>query len=280
MNKFPIQAVIRHHTINKQHTYSRYKNRLWVLCLVATFLLCPRLKAQYRTTLLWGIGRTNIYDTYLSPLNYRGPNLSFSADIQRQRKKNAAVSFNSLTRINLGYTQNHVQTAQMYDFRISTDLGWSYAWTNILPNTSVSAGALWGITLGVTYNSQNGNNPAQGHTVTRLSAAISATYSLPLHRKILSLRYQAFTPLLGMMFSPQFGQSYYSIFSQGNWDRNLVATHPLNALSLYHRLTLHIPCNKRTLSLGYEGQITQAKPNYLRQHYFVHSFVIGWSLGK
>ncbi len=231
--------------------------------------------------ILFGVGRASVYDTYLSPVSYRGPQMHMEAATWRTLQRNPAIAFQSMTRIHLAYTHNRVQTANEPDARLSTDIGWSRQWSNaLLPRLHLSLGGLWGMEIGGTYNTQNGNNPAQGRVATRLSVAANATYHIPLRRRTLTLQYTAYMPLLGMMFSPQYGQSYYNLFYQGDWDKNIVCTHPGNALSLYQRLTVSLPCRRRTLTVGYQSTLQQAKPHHLRQHHYTRSLVIGWTLFK
>lgn len=233
---------------------------------------------QRQTTCLFGVGKANLYDTYLSPVNYKGPQMHVEALTIRPLKSNEKVLFETNTRLHLAYTENKAQTANESNFLLTTDLGWTRAWRDILPRTDVRLGGLWGMDIGGTYNSQNGNNPAQGRLATRLSATLGATYRIPLFHRTLRLNYQASLPLLGLMFSPQYGQSYYNLFVQGDWDHNIIGTHPGNALSLFQRFTLSVPCRRRTLVVGYESLLQQAQPNHLRQHHYIRSFVIGWSL--
>ncbi len=258
------------------------RHTLRLLLLAFTLLQASLSQAQHarETTLLFGVGRASIYDTYLSPVAYRGPQMHMEANTWRTLQRNPAITFQTTTRIHLAYTHNRVQTANEPDARLSTDLGWSRQWRNALPHIDLCLGGLWGLDLGGTYNTQNGNNPAQGRAATRLSVTAGAKYRIPLRRRTLTLQYSAYMPLLGMMFSPQYGQSYYNLFYQGDWDKNIVCTHPGNALSLCQRLTVSVPCKRRTLTVGYQSTLQQAKPHHLRQHHYTRSFVIGWTIFK
>ncbi len=258
----------------------RYILRFLLLTLAVLQASLAQAQSARETGILFGIGRASVYDTYLSPVTYRGPQMHLEANTWRTLKRNPDITFQTTTRIHLAYTHNRVQTANGPDARLSTDLGWSRRWSNALPRLDLSVGGLWGLELGGTYNTQNGNNPAQGRAATQLSVAANAKYHIPLRHRTLTLQYMAYMPLLGMMFSPQYGQSYYSLFYQGNWDKNIVCTHPGNALSLYQRFTVSLPCKRRTLTVGYQSTLHQAKPHYLRQHHYTRSFVIGWTLFK
>ncbi len=253
-----------------------------VLVLLFLFLALP-LRAQEtgrQTTWLFGVGRTNVYDTYLSPLSYRGPQLSVEGHTRRTLKRNPRVLFQTSTRLSLAYTHNRVKTAHEPDGLLGSDVGWLRQWREVAPGLGLRLGGEVGLLVGGTYNTQNGNNPAQGRAILRFNAALGASYRLRLGKRYLYFDYQARVPLTGAMFSPQFGQSYYNIFVQGDWDHNVLLTHPGNALSLHHRLTVSLPMKRRMLTLGYESELLQAKPHNLRQHRYTRSLVIGWTLGR
>lgn len=90
------------------------------------------------------------------------------------------------------------------------------------------------------------------------------------------VRYQANLPFMGVMFSPEYGQSYYEIFSLGHGGRNVLFTSFHNAPSLRQMLTLDFPVGKTIMRAGYLCDIQQAKVNNLKSHFYSHNFMIGF----
>ena len=79
------------------------------------------------------------------------------------------------------------------------------------------------------------------------------------------------------MFTPNYGQSYYEIFSLGHTDRNVVPTTPFSAPSLRFLSTVSIPLRRACITLGYKADIRQSSVNRLERHAWNHTFVIGYS---
>ena len=77
------------------------------------------------------------------------------------------------------------------------------------------------------------------------------------------------------MFTPHYGQSYYEIFTRGNYDHNVVLSHPFNTPSMRHALTLQLHLKKVSLRLGYLGDYQQADVNNLKYHNYSHLVVFG-----
>lgn len=226
-------------------------------------------------SLMFGVGRNNQLDTYLSPMEYSGPQLSVLRETLRMTKAaGGRISFQSLTSAAFSSTSNPAQNGQDIAGRLGYSAAWHYHWLP-MRNFRVMAGGMLGTDAGFLYNSRNGNNPAQGRFKVDLSASVAGIYHFQLGRKRLSARYQADMPVMGCMFSPQFGQSYWEL-SQGSRDHNVCPTYFGNALSLRQLLTLDIPLGRFIVRTGYLSDIRQSHVNQIRVHDISRSFIIGF----
>lgn len=223
-----------------------------------------------------GVGSSHQLDTYLSPQNYDGVQVSLLRETLRMtRLAKHHISFQTLWQGAFSHTSNATKTTNDLGGMISYDAFWHYNWT---PTSSLRlmAGAGVGGELGFLYNAHGGNNPAQGRLTIDLSASAMAIYKFRLGKQPFALRYQLSMPVMGVMFSPQFGQSYYEI-SQGYLNHNVCFSHPANAFSLWQQLTLDITLGKRAvLRTGYLCDIKQSHVNNIKVHNRSHSFLIGY----
>ena len=129
--------------------------------------------------------------------------------------------------------------------------------------------------VGFLYNTRNSNNPAQAKAQFGIAASTSANYKFRIRRGYHNVRYEICLPLAGIMFSPNYGQSYYEIFSQGNYDHNIVPTYLGNTPSLRQMLTFDFNLLHTTVCVGYLGDYRQAKVNELKYHHYTHALMIG-----
>ncbi len=221
------------------------------------------------------IGRTHQQDTYLSPLEYSGPQVTLMHEAMRMTHwAKRRVSFQSLLQGTFSYTENHPATANYWGGRIAYDAGWHRHWQP-LPCLRIMAGGQVGTDFGILYNNRNGNNPAQGRLSFDVAASVGGFYSFRLRRQPFVVRYQADFPLLGCMFSPQFGQSYYEL-SKGNRDHNVCFAWPGCAPSVRQLLTLDIPFRRYSLRLGYLSDVRQSHVNHIKVHDIGRSFMLGF----
>ncbi len=261
--------------------------RGFVQILVVIFLAVLPSKAQNAqgdksvegvsssSSFMFAAGRTLQQDTYLSPLKYRGPQVTLIHDFTKMTHwAQRRISFQSLLQGTFSMTENSPATATDWGGRLAYDAGWHYHWTP-LPNLRLMVGGQMGTDFGILYNDRNGNNPAQGRFSVDVAASVAASYTLHLRRKSLVVRYQADAPLMGVMFSPQYGQSYYEL-SQGSRDHNICFLWPGSAPSLRQMVLLDIPFRHTCLRVGYLSDIRQSRVNHIKMHDVGRSFVLGF----
>ena len=221
-----------------------------------------------------GVGSTHILDTYISPEKYSGVEIRYISHTIREREgrrwsreivHQGYVSFSD-NRANEGE-----EIAGMYSF----SYGFHYNWHLDGGNLNIRAGALLDANLGFLYNTRNGNNPAQARVNVNLSPSAAASYRFTLWKMPMTIGYEASAPLVGVMFSPNYGQSYYEIFNEGNYDHNIVPTWTGTTPSLRQMVTLDFRLRKMAIRVGYVGDYQQYEVNNLKYHNYSHLFVIG-----
>lgn len=226
-------------------------------------------------TWLFGGGRLNVLDTYLTPLEYSGPALSVAHFSERRARwgggRVTAFTLYSLRGALLSSpVENHdaidgdFSFAHAFHYRFSP---WHGLHLGVGP--MVEAGA------GFTYNDFGGNNPAQARLSADLAASFVAAYDFRLLRLPAKARMQVDVPMLGACFMPRYGQSYYEIFGLGHGDRNVRFTHPLNAPSARMLATLSLSLRRTTITLGYQGEARQRDLSGIKQHAWHNAFVVG-----
>lgn len=236
-----------------------------------------RWTAERTYATLFALGRVKQLDTYLSPMQYTGPQVTYLHETVRNLERNPKIIFQTLTQGELSYTHNRHETAHYMGGSMNYDAGWLREWKDVIgQGLNLSLGGMTGGNVGFLYNNRNTNNPAQARAALRLSAAARADYRFRIRRQHLALCYGIQFPMLGIAFSPRYGQSYYDIFDRGHYDHNIVCTHPFNALSLRQQLTFALPVGRATLRVGYLSDLRQMEVNGLKQHQYGRSFLLGY----
>ena len=251
-------------------------------CLLA---LCDGIYAQadsqqanrYVTrATMYGIGYTNVFDTYLSPQEYKGIDFRISRETMRMTKLlDGNVSVQNFFQANIGYTHNHAENNNTFNGLVNWNYGLHYQF-RITENFKLLAGALADINGGFVYNLRNTNNPASARAFINLDASAMAIWHAKIKSYPLTFRYHVNVPVVGAMFSPHYGQSYYEIFTLGNSDGVIQFTSLHNQPSVRQMLSIDFPVRYAKLRFSYMADLQQSDVNNIKTHTYSHVFMVGF----
>ena len=235
-----------------------------------SFLICTAQTITTRSDMV-GYGSTRVLDTYLSQEHFKGWGVSFLSTKEQQHPDSR---WSTLMEHEANFASVDDRASSKSEIEAAYNLYWGrlYRWQLMDKRLTLQGGAMGNLTLGAIYS----NNPAQARLHLNVMPTGVATYRSQLFRHPFTVRYELNLPLLGVMFSPNYGQSYYEIFSLGHYDRNVVPTTPLSAPEWRQMLTVDTPVSRRlTLRFGYLGNMQQSDVNNIKQHVYTHRFMIG-----
>lgn len=220
-----------------------------------------------------GAGTSNILDTYLSQEKFQGTGATLLFSSERRKPDNPWITvFQHEINAAEGHDRSEQNTELQGDYTFLA--GRRYSWQ--LPTLEISAGALAALNIGGIYNLSNTNNPGQGRLSLQLMPTVAAAYPFTFLGRSWTLRYELQLPLVGLMFSPNYGQSYYEIFVLGNYDHNVVPATLLTVPNIRQHLAIDCSITHRlSLRVAYLGDYQQAEVNHLKSHIYHHRLMVG-----
>ena len=231
----------------------------------------------YQSTLL-GIGSTSIYDTYLSPLEYKGSNIGLIHERMKMTGLfDGKVSSQHLFNLELATTVNPAKTATNYMGSLEYGYGLHYHLQPFpVEKLKVLAGLQASGLIGGIYNTRNGNNPATAKLNLNLNLSGMVSYQLKIKEQPVLLRYQLNIPSIGVMYAPAFGLSYYEMDASGyNGLFRLASFH--NQLAMRNLLSVELPLNFCTVRLSYQNWTYETRINDLDTRIASNSVYVGFS---
>ncbi|GAK35079.1 hypothetical protein JCM15093_155 [Bacteroides graminisolvens DSM 19988 = JCM 15093] len=254
---------------------------VWGICVFAQTALQAQedsLKASrylMRAT-LYGVGYSNVYDTYLSPQEYKGMDFRVTRETMRMTTLfDGNVSAQNFFQANLSYTHNRADNNNTFAGLVNWNYGLHYQF-RITENFKLLAGGLADFNGGFVYNLRNTNNPASAKAYINLDASGMAIWHVKVKNVPLTLRYQLNVPVAGVLFSPNYGQSYYEIFTLGNSDGVVRFTSLHNQPSFRQMLSVDFPVGSSKVRMSYVCDIQQSDVNEIQTHIYSHVFMVGF----
>lgn len=259
--------------MNKQKPKKKSSWSVMAWMVAVALWSCP-VAAQTLSSYQVGMGSTNILDTYLSQEKFSGTGFTVLGITEQQKPGNRWASIVQ-NQVNFSLAEDRAGNDSMMEGAYNFFWG-RYRRLTPIGRLQLMLGGLANAGIGFTYNTRNSNNPAQARLglLVMPSAVVIERFSL--FRRSAMLRYELDLPLVGVAFSPNYGQSYYEIFSQGNYDHNVVPTTFVSAPTFRQQLSLNYNVSRKlTLSLGYLGDYQQLQVNNLKQHIYTHRLMVG-----
>lgn len=223
-----------------------------------------------------GGGLTQLLDTYLSPLTYKGGHVAM---MNERFSQTTAPSGRWFTQSLFALHGDYTLAAKGQGLTVGgmADYVYTYYYRPIRTERwSLYVGPQGQLRIGGIYNLRNSNNPAQLKFGVNLAASAMGKYSFTLWNVPMSLRLQADVPLLGAAFGPDYGQSYYEIFYLGHSKGCVHLTSPHNNLSLRTGLSYDVLFRSCTIRLTWQEDLYHWRLGGHQYRMFTHSQMIGY----
>jgi hypothetical protein len=223
------------------------------------------------------MGRADVLDTYLSPLDYDGLHLG----VHNERMQVAGYGRGKWVKRQMLSVEFSFNDTRSGNGSLTTGF-LSGRWgamrrIGAVPGLALMAGPYLGADLGFLYNVRNSNNPADAKISVEAGAMATAVYRLAIWPKLpVTLRYTASLPVVSAFFSPHYEQSYYEIFSLGN-TKGIVRVGTFgNRFDIDNLVTADLPLGALSLRVGYLGRIHNTHVNDIKTRRVSNSFVVGF----
>jgi len=250
----------------------------FLICFIGSAQNSTEKKYALITTVnTYGLSALNLTDPYLSPMPYRGTGILYRHENRRfLSPDNTHISM--INRLGLlgGIAQNPSKSASM--IYLGTNFSWGMHY-HFRPAKGIQllVGGLWDMDFGFKTISRNVNNPVNMDLATNFNLSGIAMYNFSFLKRDLRLQLALQTPLVGYMFVPESGASYYEMFDLGNLTNTTHFSSLHNRRDFRQTLTLDVPFKHSTLRVGLSSETLKYTANDLVFKRNEFSFVFGYT---
>ena len=226
---------------------------------------------------LIGVGSSNVRNTYFSNTKTKYNGLGLRMLNERMKITSLAnnrISSQRMLNLELSFADNAAGTVNVFSGFIDYSYGLHYRF-HPQENFKILTGASVRGMLGFMYNTQMANNTTTLHVDVDLNASAAAIYSFQIKNYPLIVRYQVDIPLMGALFMPKYGQSYYEIFGLENTADIVSYSSFHNKFAIRNYLTVDFPLGNLIVRTGYLGNAYYTHVNDIKVHDVSHSFMLG-----
>ncbi len=229
-----------------------------------------------------GASFLNIHDAYLSPLDYTGAGVFYQRISQRLfSPENEKLSMESKIRGLAGVLVNPEMTATMTHLKGFLSWGTFYHFT-LGDNFRLKTGGNLSGLLAAKNCARNVNNPVNFDIAANLNIAAEANYSFSLFKKDFKVYGNLEFPVIGCMFVPEGGVSYYQLFDLNDFNNaiHFSSFHNRQGVSVNTAIEVPFRYSVWRLGLGADTNTWTANDLFFRANEFKISLAIKYDIRR
>lgn len=236
------------------------KNLLFFLLCFISFSISAQNNEEQKylltsNTNLFRLSSIHLKDPYLSPLEYTGIGLGYNNQKRRYlSKNNTNISMQSAENLLVGSALNPAGSATMIYLGMNYSWGLHYHYKQF-NRLKILIGGLYDIDLGFKFKTHNVNNYLNVDLATNLNLSGVAMYDIIFFQRVLRFQLAVQSPVIGYMFVPKAGASYYEMLQLGNLSGTTHFSSLYNKRGIQGTFSIDIPFRQSIwrIGLSYHG---------------------------
>lgn len=221
-------------------------------------------------------GGASVLDTYLSPIKYKGENMRIGYERMRAMKFNPKKWIMQYEAgVDYAPTKNPAENHTIHTLMVDFKWGMMHRWNlSMVEGLQLYGGGSTQLRGGALYAPANSNNVVSVKAAWSMDLTGMAVYNRKIGKLPVTFRYQATLPMIGVFYSPEYGESYYEMYV-GNHSGLVHLGWVGNRFSMNNLVTADIHLDKTIFRIGYRNVVETSWVNILNTRIFRNSIVVG-----